>query len=87
MAEAMTLVKYIAAHSEYSRRKAPEVVKEKRVSVNGTMVQNPWRIIKEGDEVCIDSKPLSIAKKNYIILDLFIGSGTTAVACEMLDRE
>jgi len=77
MAEAMTLVKYIAAHSEYSRRKAPEVIKEKRVSVNGTMVQNPWREIKEGDDVFIDGKLLGPTKKTYIILNKPEGYITT----------
>ena len=73
----MTLIKYIASHSEYSRRKAPEVVKEKRVSINGTMVQNPWREIKQGDEVCIDSKVLKATKMSYLVLNKPEGYITT----------
>ncbi len=77
MAQAMTLVKYLAAYTEYSRRKAPDVIKEKRVSVNGTMVQNPWREIKDGDEVRIDGKLVVPTKKVYIILNKPEGYITT----------
>ncbi len=74
---AMTLVKYLAAHSDYSRRKAPDVIKEKRVSINGTMVQNPWREVKEGDEVCIDGKLVQPTKKSYVVLNKPEGVITT----------
>ncbi len=79
MAQAMSLIKYIAAHSEYSRRKAPDVIKDKRVSVNGTMVQNQWREIKEGDEVRIDGKLLVTPKMTYLVLNKPEGYITTMV--------
>ncbi len=77
MAEAITLVKYIAASSVYSRRKATDLIKEGQVTLNGTVVTEPWHEVNEGDDVRVDNKKIKPAGKIYILLNKPTGYITT----------
>ncbi len=41
---------------------------------------------QEFDWKCANEYPLAITKEGWLVLDNFLGSGTTAVACEKLGR-
>ena len=65
----MRLNKFISSTGLYSRRKADELIKDRRVSVNG----EPGIIgqdVNENDKVYVDGKPLEINENSvYIILN------------------
>ena len=65
----MRLNKFISSTGLYSRRKADELIKDKRVSVNGkTAIIG--QDVNENDKVYVDGKPLEINENNvYIILN------------------
>lgn len=55
--EPIRLNKYIAQHSDYSRRGADEIIQQGRVLVNNSPVQNGQTVTPQ-DSVTIDGKPL-----------------------------
>ena len=65
----MRLNKFISSTGLYSRRKADELIKDKRVSVNGkTAIIG--QDVNENDKVYVDGKPLEINENSvYIILN------------------
>ncbi len=78
MDEKITLTKYIAAYSGYSRRKAEELIKKKHVSVNGRVKRKPWYELKEGDEVYLHGKLITPTnEKEYFLLNKPAGIITT----------
>lgn len=77
MAEATSLVKYIAASSVYSRRKTVELIKAGHVTVNGTMIVEPWHEVHEGDDIRVAGKKIMPADKIYILLNKPAGYITT----------
>lgn len=65
----MRLNKFISSTGLYSRRKADELIKDKRVSVNGE-TGIIGQDVNENDKVYVDGKPLEINENNvYIILN------------------
>ena len=66
---ATTLIKYIAAYSGYSRRKAADLIKFRKVKVNGIVVRKPWREVTEDDDIRIDGVKIVPGKKVYILLN------------------
>ena len=65
----MRLNKFISSTGLYSRRKADELIKDKRVSVNGE-IGIIGQDVNENDKVYVDGKPLEINENNvYIILN------------------
>ena len=69
MAETTTLIKYIAAYSEYSRRKAADIIKNRRVKVNGIVIRKPWREVSDDDDIRIDGKEIVPGEMAYILLN------------------
>jgi 23S rRNA pseudouridine2605 synthase len=69
MVEAIALIKYIAANSAYSRRKAGDIIKDKRVTVNGKVVRKPWHEVTEEDDIRIDGEEILPSKKVYVMLN------------------
>ena len=69
MTEKLTLIKYIAAHAGFSRRKAEEIIKERRVSVNGRLTSRPWSVVNEEDQIKLDGKVIEPTQKVYIMLN------------------
>lgn len=66
----MRLQKYIAQAGIASRRKAEELIKSGRVSVNGKIVKQLGFQKKEGDVVCVNGKRIdSLESKVYILLN------------------
>lgn len=65
----MRLQKMIAMKSEYSRRKAEELIKEYRVSVNGEIVTEMGVQVTEKDEIVIDDKVLFSHDKIYFLMN------------------
>ena len=65
----MRLNKFISSTGLYSRRKADELIKDKRVSVNGE-IGIIGQDVNENDKVYVDGKPLEINENSvYIILN------------------
>ena len=65
----MRLNKFISSTGLYSRRKADELIKDGRVSVNGE-TGIIGQDVNENDKVYVDGKPLEINENNvYIILN------------------
>ena len=77
MAEATTLIKFIAAHSAHSRRKAAGIIKNRRVKVNGVVVRKPWREVSEDDDIRINGEKITPGNKVYILLNKPAGFITT----------
>ena len=67
--EATTLIKFIAAHSYYSRRKAGDLIKDRHVKVNGIVIRKPWFEVTEDDDVRVDRVKIVPGKKEYILLN------------------
>lgn len=61
------LNKFIAQSSQYSRRKADELIKDGKVKVNGKIVQEMGVLVDENDKILIENKPLLSSKKLYLI--------------------
>ena len=65
----MRLNKFISSTGLYSRRKADELIEDRRVSVNGE-TGIIGQDVNENDKVYVDGKPLEINENNvYIILN------------------
>ncbi|MCX7843181.1 MAG: rRNA pseudouridine synthase [Clostridia bacterium] len=75
----MRLQKYLAQCGLASRRKAEELIKQGRVSVNGIKVSEMGLKISERDIVLVDGKKTALeAKKIYIMLNKPCGYITSA---------
>jgi len=69
----MRVNKYIAESGFCSRRQADELIKEKRVTINGQVCQL-GSTVKPGDVVAVDGKPIKPKeKKVYIALNKPVG--------------
>lgn len=60
------LQKYIASSGYTSRRKAEDLIREGRVSVNGQVVTELGTKVKSGDVVLIDGEAI-VGEKKFII--------------------
>jgi len=70
----MRLQKYIAECGVASRRKAEELIKQGKVSVNGVKVQEMGFKVSENDIVEVDGRKISLEKnKVYIMLNKPVG--------------
>ena len=63
------LNKYLSHAGVASRRAADELIKEGRVTVNGTVVREMGHKVKVKDKIAFDGKVLSLEKKYYILLN------------------
>ena len=63
----MRLNKFISLCGFASRRAADELIKEQKVSVNGEIVQDLGRQVRESDLVEIEGKKLSLPQKTTVI--------------------
>lgn len=74
----MRINKFIASSTNISRRKADDLIKDKKVIVNNELLEEPGYDVKPGDTVVIDGKVLSPEKeKLYYLLNKPIGYVTT----------
>ena len=64
----MNLVKFIAASGAASRRHAETLIREGRVSVDGSSCLNPAHRVAPGETVCLDGKKLTAAEKYWYVL-------------------
>jgi 23S rRNA pseudouridine2605 synthase len=67
--EGTSLIKFIAAHSYYSRRKAADLIKNGQVKVNGLVVRKPWTEVTDQDDIRIDRIKIVPEEREYIILN------------------
>lgn len=65
----MRINKYIAHAGVASRRKAEELIKEGRVTLNGETVMELATIVKNGDIVEVDGSPIYNEEKVYYLLN------------------
>lgn len=74
----MRLQKYMASCGVASRRKCEEWIAQGRVTVRGETVRVMGAQVEEGDEVCLDGKPIHPEKrKQYLMLNKPQGVVTT----------
>ena len=65
----MRINKFIATKTAYSRRKADELIKEKKVKINGEVLENLVYTVNDDDEVELDGRIISDIKvKKYYYL-------------------
>ena len=65
----MRINKFIATKTAYSRRKADELIKEKKVKINGKVLENLAYTVNDDDEVELDGRIISDIKvKKYYYL-------------------
>jgi 23S rRNA pseudouridine2605 synthase len=66
----MRLQKYLAQAGCASRRRSEDIIREGRVRVNGTIVQEMGHIVGDSDIVELDGKALSLTQENiYLMLN------------------
>lgn len=69
----MMLIQYVAAYSGYSRRKAGDLIKDRRVTVNNVVKRKPWYIVQEDDLIAFKGGDLILPKRGsakfYILLN------------------
>lgn len=76
----MRINKYIASCGEASRRAADELIQQGRVSVNGKILKEPGYDVKEGDEVRLFGRVITLeTKKLYYLLNKPTGYVTTTM--------
>ncbi|HOL17831.1 MAG TPA: pseudouridine synthase [Bacillota bacterium] len=74
----MRLAKYLAAAGVASRRKAEQIIREGRVTVNGERALLPQTGVSAGDEILVDGIPVrSPEHYYYLLLDKPIGFVST----------
>lgn len=71
------LQKVIANSGICSRRKAEELIKQGKVSVNGKIVKELGTKVSYNDTITIDNKNISVEEKEYILLNKPRGVVTT----------
>ena len=65
----MRINKFIATKTAYSRRKADELIKDKKVKINGKVLDNLAYTVNDNDEVELDGRIISDIKiKKYYYL-------------------
>lgn len=65
----MRINKFIATKTAYSRRKADELIKDKKVKINGEVLENLAYTVNDDDEVELDGRIISDIKvKKYYYL-------------------
>lgn len=65
----MRINKFIATKTAYSRRKADELIREKKVKINGEVLENLAYTVNDDDEVELDGRIISDIKvKKYYYL-------------------
>ncbi len=69
MADATTLVKYLSAHSGYSRRDVTDLIKNGKVMVNSAIIVEPWHEVKSSDDIRLEGKPVKESRKEYFLLN------------------
>lgn len=80
-----TLIKYIAASGIVSRRKAAEIIKEGKVTVNKEVVVEPWREIAETDVVQYAGKRVT-PENEYVYVVLNKPSGYITTTSDEMGR-
>lgn len=73
----MQLNVFMAKSGYCSRRKADELIKKGRVTVNGTKTLQPWAAINKNNTVAVDKTSLSPKKGVYIVFNKPRGVTTT----------
>jgi len=73
----MYLSHYLSRSGVCSRRKAADLIKEGRVSVNGEAVTDPSYLVQDSDKVLCDDKKVFLEKPMYIALNKPKGIVTT----------
>lgn len=77
--EPMRLNRFLATHGIASRRRCDEMIREGRVTLDGTLVREPWTQVVPGEvEIAIDGHVLDQEPPVYLLLNKPVGVLTTA---------
>ena len=84
----MRINKFIALNTSFSRRKADELIKNKRVFLNNKLVENLGVDVNpEKDKITIDKKEITSSKTDLIYIALNKPSGFICSRAENLNRK
>ncbi len=64
----MRLNKYLAITGIASRRKSDALIKEKKVTVNGRIIIEPWFDVSDQDSIVVSGKKLHKSKQKFYVL-------------------
>jgi len=67
--KAIRLQKHIAENSDYSRRRAEDLISEGLVSVNGTIITELGTKVTQEDHVLVDGNELTTLDKVYYLIN------------------
>jgi len=73
----MYLVKFIAKHSDLSRRNSEKAIKYGKVTINGKIIEDPSYIVSENDIIFLNKKKIIKKEKIYVLLNKPIGMITS----------
>jgi 23S rRNA pseudouridine2605 synthase len=65
----MRLNQFIAKSGFCSRRKAGDLIKKGTVNINGTVVYEPWREVRDKDVVTVGGRTLQTKKNVYVLFN------------------
>lgn len=66
----LTISKFITRAGTCSRRRAVDLVKDGRVTLNGTVVREPWIEVTQEDLVCVNGRPIMASQRmRYILMN------------------
>jgi 23S rRNA pseudouridine2605 synthase len=68
----MRLNKYIAAHTNFSRREADELIVKGRVHVNGSPANLGYRV-RNSDAITVNGELVAEVEKRYVLMDKPVG--------------
>ncbi len=79
--------KYLAECGVASRRAIDRLIAEKRIAINGVVLQKPGVLVKEGDSVTVDGKRIEERSKNAITILLNKPTGCITTSSDPQKRK
>lgn len=65
----MKLNAFLSRNGVSSRRKAVDIIRDGKVSVNGKFIREPWHEVKDGDSVTVSGRKIQERRHIYIIIN------------------
>ncbi len=79
--------KYLAGCGVASRRTIDKLIAEKRIAINGVVLQKPGSLVEEGDSVTVDGKQIEGQSKNGITILLNKPTGCITTSSDPQKRK
>ena len=79
--------KYLAERGVASRRAIDKLIAEKRIAINGIVLQKPGSLVEEGDSVTVDGKQIEERSGNAITILLNKPTGCITTSSDPQKRK